>query len=631
MKKGKKVTKKKIVEVKEETKKITKLDIKLLVLLLLVTGFLTFYKLGSFKNPQTFHTFYNSGESVDLELNTKEAQDISIIRYFNGAETGSYTVLGSNDGVNFKSITDFESKSAFAWEDVVVDGNFKYVSIQANSEYTTLGEIQLYDKYGNKVFLKETSEQGKLLIDESDTVPVKISYLNSTYFDEIYFATSGYQYAHGLTAMEWVHPPLGKLIIALPVLIFGMNTFSYRLMGAIAGLLMIVVMYILAKRLFKSTKWAMFAGLLMAFDNFRFAQTRMATVDSFLVLFILLAVLFMKDYLDLDKDAKLSIKRRKLLLSGLFIGCSIATKWTGLYAALGLAIVLFIHLFKQTESKKNAKIITSQRVVILLGFLTLIPIIIYYLTLFLIPKSTNLILALYYITISLLAVIYIITKLIKRDKSLIKILILCLIAFILIPLIIYLTSYILFPNVACYVNDGIKGIINQIKEMYNYHSKLTDTHPFQSVWYQWPIMYKPVWLYTGNLSGNMASVIVGIGNPFIWWFGVLTTIITLIRTFIKKEQENILIIVMIMCTFLPYALINRAMFMYHYFPTLPFVMLTIVSFMKYITEKTKTNMYLKFYIALVIVAFFVFYPITSGMVTTTDYVNSLKWLSSWIF
>jgi dolichyl-phosphate-mannose--protein O-mannosyl transferase len=174
------------------------------------------------------------------------------------------------------------------------------------------------------------------------------------------------------------------------------------------------------------------------------------------------------------------------------------------------------------------------------------------------------------------------------------------------------------------------GIIDQAKLMYDYHSNLVATHPFSSVWYEWPIMYKPVWFYSGTVSNITRTTIVDIGNPAIWWFGIVSFIYVVISA-IKKNRESLLILIFILCTFIPYIFIGRIMFMYHYFPTLPFVMLAIVSFMKYITEKTKTNMYLKFYIALIVITFFVFYPVSSGMITTSEYVDALKWLSSWIF
>ena len=311
--------------------------------------------------------------------------------------------------------------------------------------------------------------------------------------------------------MEWTHPPLGKLLMTIPIIIFGFSPFTYRLMGVIAGILMIPVIYILAKRLFKRTKWAFLAGLLMAFDNFHLAHTRLATVDSFLVLFILLACLFMKQYIDLGKDDDFKPKAKNLLLSGLFIGCAIATKWTGLYALLGLGILFFSHLFKQYEDGRRKKFnynMASKITLAGLVILSLIPILIYYITMFITNAATaTSTMFWYYVIVAIIVVILLISALLKKDSSLKKTFIVCVIAFGLIPLVIYILSYVLFPNVALY-NNGLTGIIDQAKEMYTYHSTLTASHPFESNWYQWPIMYKPVWYYVGYYGGNIKSTIV---------------------------------------------------------------------------------------------------------------------------
>ena len=73
------------------------------------------------------------------------------------------------------------------------------------------------------------------------------------------------------------------------------------------------------------------------------------------------------------------------------------------------------------------------------------------------------------------------------------------------------------------------------------------------------------------------------------------------------------------------------MFMYHYFPTLPFIILAIVALVKWITERIKGNSFYIFYISVVILFFLIFYPVISGMLTTSDYINALKWLETWIF
>ena len=590
--------------------------------------------LGTFKSPKTYYKFDYSGDDVGLKLDSV-SQKVSKIRYYTGAETGTFMIMTSNDGEEYHNLTTFTTESVFTWEELAINKDLKYIKFVGEDVGSYLGDVQLYDAYGVKLKTIALDDQSEVINDELNTVPTQIGYKNSIYFDEIYFARSAYEYAHGIDTMEWTHPPLGKLLMALPVLIFGASPFAFRIMGALAGLAMIAVIYVLAKKLFKNRKWALLAGLLMTFDNFHFAHTRMATVDSFLVLFILLSALFMKKYLDLDKDGEFKEKRKNLLLSGLFIGCAVTTKWTGLYAMLALAIVFFTHLFKEREDKRKTKINYNRASKLTLAglvVLSLIPIIAYYATTILAnsSKATKVIFW-YYFAVSAITLITLLVKLIKKDKSLKKTFAICLVAFILLPVVIYSLSYMLFPHVFGYTSNSFSGIINQIKDMFNYHSTLEEGHKFASHWYEWPLMIKPVWYYVGYYGGNLKSTIVGIGNPIIWWFGILASLYAMIRTLIKRESENFFIVMFILCTFVPYIFIDRAMFMYHYFPTLPFLMLAIVSLIKWITEKLKSNSFYIFYVALVIIIFFVFYPVVSGMMTTTDYIDALKWLSSWVF
>lgn len=555
---------------RDSSSKIMKKDLIIIGILVLIYMIISIFNLGTFNTPKTYYQFTVKGQDVALELVNSE-QEISKIRYYTGPEVGEFDVIISSDGENYTKVADFSGKYVFSWEDVTINKSFKYIKFVSNTPGSYLGEVQLYDQYGNKVLAKANDDQSTLIIDEMDTVPVTISSINSSYFDEIYFARSAYEYINGIDTMEWVHPPLGKLIMMIPILLFGMSTFSYRIMGVIAGAIMIPVIYTLAKRMFKNRKWALLAGILMTFDCFHFAQSRMGTVDTFLVLFIMLSALFMYQYIELDSKARLKDKFKNLFFSGLFIGCAIATKWTGLYAGLALAIIFFTNLIYRNVIKK------------------------------------------------------------EKDKNVMEVIFFCILSFVVVPIIIYVLGYLLFPNVYNYTDNSIKGIIYQIADMYKYHSTLTEGHDFSSNWYTWPLMIKPVWYYVGYFGGNIKATIVGIGNPAIWWFGALAAIFTLIISIIKRKKENLFTLIFILCTWLPYLFIDRAMFMYHFYPTLPFIMLAIVSLVKAITNKIKNNSFYIFYVAVVILMFILFYPIISGMITNSEYINSLKWLSSWIF
>lgn len=395
--------------------------------------------------------------------------------------------------------------------------------------------------------------------------------MNSVYFDEVYFARSAYEYANNLEAYEWVHPPLGKLIQSIPLHFLGMSPFSYRLMGNIAGIIMIFVMYVLGKNIFKSRKFALLAGFLMAFDTFHFAQTRIGTVDSFLVLFILISALFMYRYISTD-NSHLKVKIKNLIFCGLFFGLSVCVKWSALYYGLGIAIVFFAKmLYDYFYSKKDE------------------------------------------FKHSLIIIPY------------------CIAFFVVVPLTIYILCYFLFPNVAYYKENSISGLLNQTHMVFDYHANLNATHPYTSKWYSWPVMEKPVWFYVGYPSNGIKSTIVNIGNPAIWWFGIISVIYVLVASITKRNKENLFIIVVFLASWLPYMFIGRVMFMYHFFPALPFMMLAIVSFVKFLTEKFKQNWILLGYMLVVLCLFIVFYPVVSGMPVPNDYIESLKWFDSWSF
>ena len=144
-------------------------------------------------------------------------------------------------------------------------------------------------------------------------------------------------------------------------------------------------------------------------------------------------------------------------------------------------------------------------------------------------------------------------------------------------------------------------------------------------------MARPVWLYSGNTATGLRMTITDIGNPAIWWFGIVAFIYLIINSFKEKNKTNIFLVIFILSTFIPYVFIGRLMFMYHYFITLPFVMLGIVSFIKSITEKIKNNKVYYGYIILIIITFIIFYPIVSATPVSSSYVDSLKWIKDWFF
>ena len=617
------------IELNDNTRKLGKYDWIIMGIMVLVYGIISFIRLGDVKVPNTYKTFDYAGDEVVVSIDKQSF--INKMRYYTGNNLGGIDIFSSIDGNNYDKVTTIEIGSVFTWQDVELNTDAKYIKFVAVSDGSTLGDVVFYDNHGIPFYMEVDSNNP--LTDEIDLVPEEINYMNSTYFDEIYYARTAYEYLHGIDIYEWTHPPLGKLIMAIPIALFGFSPFSYRLMGNLFGILMIPIMYILVKRIFKNRKWAILGGLIMMFDNFHFAHTRIALVDGFQVTFILLSVLFMKEYMDLDKSDAFKKKAIYLLLSGVSIGCAITTKWNALYVGLGLAIAFFIHLFSEYHVnvlKYLKKNVTINRIINCLAIFVLIPFVLYYLSFIVFSKNLASILRLVYYFVIFSALFIKFLMFVCKDKYLLKLMLVSIISFIIIPITIYALSFLLFPQVSYY--DGtLKGILDMNKMMYDYHANLDATHPFSSSWYEWPFMLKPVWLYSGGTLSGLKMTITDIGNPAIWWCGVVSFVYLIINSIKTKNKDSILILVFIISTFIPYIFIGRLMFMYHYFITLPFIMLGIVAFIKWITEKTKSNKTYYGYIALIAITFIIFYPITSGMPVINEYVESLKWLSGWFF
>ena len=541
----------------ENNNKLNIKDYITILVIVILYGVFSFINLGSNICP---NTFYNIHMNEELLFEFNNIFDISKIKTFSGNYGSYYKVYSSVDGEEYNEVFEINN-SCFTWKEDNINTYGKYIKFVFTKE-SSLGEVYFYDNlnrieninikdyYGDNIYT---------LDDELNTNPKKISYLNSSYFDEVFFARSAYEYANNLQAFEWTHPPLGKIIQAIPLFItHHLSTFNYRFMGNLSGILMLVIMYLFGIELFKKRKFAITSSLIMALDTFHFAQTRMGTVDSHLVLFIITSSYFMIRFIN-------SNKIRYLFLSGLFFSLSCSIKWTGLYVGIALCILYFYYMFK--NKLFNIKYISY-------GFMF----------------------------------------------------------FIVLPLIIYCSSFLLFPNNYYYTNN-LKNIYEEQKVMYNFHSNLKEDHTFASKWYTWPLSYKPVWYYSEEYN-NTRGTITGVGNLVIWWFGIIAFIYSIIMLIIKKKKINkniLILIIFILSLLLPYMFIKRVMFLYHYFPVLPFVMLITVNMFYDLDKKNKLKLLLPEYLILSLLFFIIFYPVVSGLEVSSNYIDKLNLFSEWHF
>lgn len=576
-------------------------DVIILLIITLVYSCFALYDLGERSAPSTH---YDMVGRQSIELNFGENIPVSFSYYIAPWHKRTFSLEGrrnaSDAWANLGSVT---LSNVFTWQNIELNGGMPYLRFTLNENQASILELTFLDASGN-VILPVNASQYAELFDEQALYPEVLSFRNGMYFDEIYHGRTAYEFINGLTSYENTHPPLGKIFIALGVLIFGMNPFGWRIMGTLFGIAMVPFSYLFAKKLTDSTPAAALACTLFTFDFMHFAQTRLATIDVYITFFVILMYYFMYLYSTMSfYDTPLRKTFLPLGACGVCMGLGIACKWTGIYAGAGLALIFFGVLFRRyreyvyakkcsKNSFKSRGATTVSRNAILEGFA---------------PNTLR--------TIGF-----------------------CLIFFVAVPAVIYVLSYLPFVD----YTEG-RGLFSRMlhnqETMFSYHSSLDATHAYSSPWYEWPILKRPIWYYsrivTGeSQQGGLREGISAFGNPAVWWAGIPASLYMVYLAFRRKDKKAVFLLIGYMAQYLPWFFVTRITFIYHYFPSVIFVVMMIVHSLKQLTQKLpKKYLILLFalYAAVTVALFLMYYPVLSGQPVEAAYVDKyLRWFKSWV-
>jgi dolichyl-phosphate-mannose-protein mannosyltransferase len=321
-------------------------------------------------------------------------------------------------------------------------------------------------------------------------------------FDEIYYAPEGQDLVkHGV---EWnrqnnagdfvVHPPLGKWIIGVAQSMFGTNEFGWRIASAVAGILSVLIVIRLGRRMFRSTTLGCAAGLLMTLDGLHFVLSRTALLDVFVMFFVLAAFAC----LVLDRDQRRRRWLRALedgvdparggrppfaipwwrLAGALMIGCAMSVKWSALWYILLFGALVF---FWEVGARRSAGV----------------------------PRPW--------------------LDTLRAETG-----------WLLLCGAIVLGVYLLSWSGWFLTDDGydrhwlaregkpeppIIGALYNLYEYHrdamNFHDHLTTKHSYQSWPWQWLLLGRPVAFYWSNAGpcpgGNCAAEVLLLGTPILWW------------------------------------------------------------------------------------------------------------------
>ena len=193
------------------------------------------------------------------------------------------------------------------------------------------------------------------------------------------------------------------------------------------------------------------------------------------------------------------------------------------------------------------------------------------------------------------------------------------ISFLLLPFSIYLLSYLdMFLT-----GHNLTIWWGMQEQMWWYHTGLKATHPYSSMWWEWPFLIRPIYLYTSDEVGGMVSRIYAMGNPFVFWFGLMAIVFSATYTYIEKNKKLGLVVFSYLIFFAPWAASPRIMFLYHYLPSIPFLAIAT----GYVLRRNPKLIFSYFLICLL--SFVYFYPHWAGLQIPLWLDKSYYWFSSW--
>src|SRR6185295_16007438 len=138
------------------------------------------------------------------------------------------------------------------------------------------------------------------------------------------------------------HPPLGKLILALSMLVFGDNGIGWRIPSVIAGMTALGAVYLIVRAAGETVWLAILAVAFLAFDNLTLVHGRIGTLDM-----LVLAPMLVGAWLAL---------RERWVLAGIFLAVALLVKLTAVFGLLAILTILAIRIVAGWRADRRVRV-----------------------------------------------------------------------------------------------------------------------------------------------------------------------------------------------------------------------------------------------------------------------------------
>ncbi len=368
---------------------------------------------------------------------------------------------------------------------------------------------------------------------------------------------------------EWVHPPLGRHLIAAGIVLFGDDPFGWRIASVIAGAIGIVLAYRLGLVLTSRMSIAILTAGLLLMDGLYFVESRTAVIDIYGTVFTMAALLSFAGYLAAPPERA----RWPLIQTGMFMGLGIATKWNAAYPS---AVMAFVALWRLSQLWRETRL-ESARPTAWMGLREHV----------------------IGVPVGLVA----------------------------IPIVEYVASYVPF----FLAGHSPAMFLSLQRHMLDFQVHFTGTFDYSSRWWEWPLALRPVWHGATNYADGRVANTYANGNPFLYWAFLPALFWVGLRWWRSRNSALVVLLIGFFGQWLPWVLVSRATFAYHFLPAVPFGCLAVATAVAdlYRGNTAGRRTLAIGYVVLVAAAFAFFYPIYSFLPMSERALELRLWLPSW--
>ncbi|GAA5008387.1 phospholipid carrier-dependent glycosyltransferase [Kitasatospora paranensis] len=479
-------------------------------------------------------------------------------------------------------------------------------------------------------------------------------------FDETYYAKDAYALWQGGYETSWgddangrilaanpsvpyrtdpayiVHPPVGKWLIGLGEQIYGMNPVGWRFMTALLGMVSILMIARIGRRLFRSTLLGCVAGLLLAVDGLHFVMSRAALLDLVVMFWFLAAFGFL--LLDRDRTRGLLAERLEQapagdwlflgwrpyrLAAAVSLGLMSATKWSGMYALLAFAL---LSVCWDIGARRQV----GCRNWVLFGLWDAL-------------VAGPVMLALAVVTYIASWTGWFLSSTAPgkggygRDWALHR---------------AGLSPDHLFglklPQVdLSWVPAGLRSLWHYHATMYDFHVHLTSPHTYQSNPWSWLVLGRPVSYFyespklgqSGCKVSECAREVLGIGTPVLWWAGVVALVYCLYRWAARRDWRAGAVLCGLAAGYLPwFGYQQRTIFLFYAVAFVPFLVLAVTMMIGAMIGPATAGRDRRLVggaaagllVFAVVWNFLYFYPLFTGQTIPMEDWRARMWFTTWI-